>query len=281
METHTPVVLITGCSSGIGASLCHEFHQRGCTVIATARRIMSLQGFKANGLHVDTLDVTDKEDIARVINGAYEACGRIDILINNAGYALIGPSVELPGEALRAQLETNLFAPLDLIKAVAPGMKDRGNGKIVNIGSISGIVTTPFSGAYCASKAALHSLSDGLRMALSPFGIKVITVQPGAIQSQFGKTASKTAKDNLKPDSWYGALKAAINARAEMSQNNPTPAEAFSRVLAGIVLGNDPPPIVRLGKKSRFLPALKHILPTRTLDKILVNKFALDTLKGD
>lgn len=158
-------------------------------------------------------------------------------------------------------------------------MKESGCGKVVNIGSISGIVTTPFSGAYCASKAALHSISDALRMELSPFGIKVITVQPGAIQSEFGATASKTAGSTLKSDSWYRSVKDALNARAESSQQGATSAEEFARVLVGKLLLDNPAAIIRLGKKSWLLPMLKRVLSVGALDNLFAKRFGITSIK--
>ena len=117
----------------------------------------------------------------------------VETLVNNAGYGAMGPLAELPLDELRLQFETNVFALVAMIQAVVPGMAARGSGRIVNIGSVSGVLPTPFSGAYSASKAAVHALSDALRPELAPFGIHVVTVQPGAIRSQFGATASAGA----------------------------------------------------------------------------------------
>jgi len=278
MEKSKQVVLITGCSSGIGEALSREFHKKNCHVIATARRIESLEELRKEGLVTEQLDINNREDVNRVVATVLKKMGRIDLLINNAGYALIGPTIELTDSELQSQLETNVFSPLALIRAVVPGMKNTGRGKIVNIGSISGVVSTPFSGAYCASKAALHSLSDTLRMELTPFGIKVITVQPGAIKSNFGKAASEGAKDLFKPDSWYKSVQKEIIGRAELSQVNATSANVFAADLVNIVLKENPPAIVRLGKKSWFLLAIKQLLPTATLDRILIKKFGIDTI---
>lgn len=271
MEKSKQVVLITGCSSGIGAALSREFHKRNCHVIATARRI--------EGLDTKQLDINNHEEINSIVATILKNNGRIDLLINNAGYALIGPTIELTDSQLQLQLETNVLSPLALIRAVAPSMKKNGKGKIVNIGSISGIVTTPFSGAYCVSKAALHSLSDAMRMELLPFGIKVITVQPGAIKSHFGKSVSRTATNIFKPDSWYKSVQTEIIGRAELSQINATPASTFATSLVNIVLKENPPSIIRLGKKSRFLPAIKRLLPTAVLDRIFTKKFGIDLIE--
>ena len=278
MDSEKPVVLITGCSSGIGEALCRQFQRKGCSVIATARRVDALSALEAEGIATKKLDVNSRADIDRVVREVLKDHHKIDILVNNAGYALISPAIDLSDAGFRAQLETNLIAPLTLTKAVAPNMREQGRGKIVNIGSISGIVTTPFSGAYCASKAALHSLSDALRMELSPFGIQVITVQPGAIASRFGENAAQTVGDGLSTDSWYSSLEQAINERAKLSQQAATSAGEFSEALVDLLLKGSPPAVIRLGKKSRLLPALKRLLPTRVLDRILIAKFKLDSV---
>ncbi len=280
MGSAAPVVLITGCSSGIGKALCRQFHRNNCRVIATARSLESLEGLRTEGLDIKKLDVTNGDDITSVVRSVLEENNRIDILINNAGYAQIGPTVELSDIQLKSQLETNLISPLALVRQVAPVMKNNGQGKIVNVGSISGIVSTPFSGAYCASKAALHSLSDALRMELSPFGIQVIMVQPGAIESKFGKAAASTVRDSLKPDSWYTSIRQAIYDRAELSQKDATPAQEFAEVVVKILLRDRPPPIIRSGKQSRFLPMLKHLLPISFFDGVLMKKFKLDTIRN-
>lgn len=148
-------------------------------------------------------------------------------------------------------------------------MKEKGQGTIVNIGSVSGVLTTPFSGAYCASKAALHALSDALRMELAPFGINVITVQPGGVRSQFGQKAGQLVKRVLKEDSWYQPIRSFIEQRAAASQEKAMPAEVFARKLLDKILTDNPPPVVRLGSKSKLMPFLKWALPVKTVDKIL------------
>lgn len=275
MNHNKPTVLITGCSSGIGEALCHAFQAQGAHVIATARRLESLAALQKQGIQTAALDVNSPAQIQALSEALLAEHGTVDILINNAGFALIGPSIELQAEDLRAQFETNLIAPLLLAQALSPAMKAAGQGKIVNIGSISGIATTPFSGAYCASKAALHAFSDALRMELAAFGIQVITVQPGAIASQFGATAARQAAQVLKPNSWYQALESQIIKRAELSQQGATPAAEFARQLVDTLLQPQPPAVIRLGKKSLYLPLIKRWLPDRVLDKILKKKFGL------
>jgi short-subunit dehydrogenase len=194
----------------------------------------------------------------------------------------------MPIEDLRAQFETNVFAPMELSKACLPllmakattakNADDSKNALIVNIGSVSGITTTPFSGAYCATKSALHALSDAQRMELAPFNIDVITVQPGAIESKFGDNSLTNVLKRITPESLYAPLKEAIKDRATASQNNPTPASEFADILIE-KLSNKPKAVIRIGNGSFGLPFLKRWLPISMLDKILSKKFNLSALK--
>ena len=274
------VVFITGCSSGIGRALAQAFHQNGCQVIATARRLESLHELATMGMSIYELDVTHGNQIREVVESAIATHHRIDILINNAGYGLMGPVIEVPTEALEQQFATNVFAPMAIAQAVVPHMKQQNpisgkRGLIVNIGSISGIVPTPFAGAYCASKSALHALTEALRMELVCFGIQVVLVQPGAVQSKFGATATATVQQGLKPDSWYGDRAEAIINRANVSQVDASSVEVIASTLVKKLRKPSPPPIIRIGKKSLWVPFIKQIVPTRILDRMLRRKFGL------
>ena len=272
------VVVITGCSSGIGRALSEEFHRRGFRVIATARRIESLEALRNQGIGTESLDVTDRQEASRVMRDILGREGRIDILVNNAGYGLFGPAVDLPHEELVLQFHTNVFAPLNLIRLIAPAMRSQGGGMIINIGSISGVVTTPFAGAYCASKAALHSLTDALRMELAPYGIRVVSVRPGGIVSEFGKNSRQSAERVMKTDSWYDSLKDSILSRAQLSQVGATSSEEIARKLVALVEKGNPPAIVRIGRRSFSLPFLKSTLPATLLDSIFQKRFGLNKL---
>lgn len=270
------VVLITGCSSGIGRALAQEFHRRGHLVYATARKIQALQPLAELGMHVLPLDVTDRASIDAALAVVRTEQGRLDMLVNNAGYGQYGAMLDVDLDALRGQFETNVFAPLELARAVLPLMVSRKRGSIVNIGSVSGILTTPFAGAYCASKAALHALSDAMRMELAPLGIKVVTVQPGAIKSSLGDNSASIVA--LPEGSLYTSIAAAVRGRASASQQNPTTAETFASVVASAVLKAEPSHTVRCGRQSFLLPFLRRWLPLSTLDRMLSRKFGLDTL---
>jgi len=278
MSKAKPSVLITGCSSGIGYALAQECFCQNFEVYATARNVDALSKLASAGIHTVKLDVTNDKNIEQVVARILERHGSIDMLINNAGYSSIGPLAEMLLPELRLQYETNVFAGMNLIQKVVPFMLQQKSGKIVNIGSVSGILTTPFAGAYCSSKAALHSLTEALRMELAPFNIKVILVQPGAIKSNLGETSKLKAAQNVKPDSRYSAIQDAIYARADYSQQNPTATATFARKLVQELIKENPKKVIRLGKGSFVLPFLKRWLPVSLLDKKLIKTFRLNLL---
>lgn len=244
------IVLITGCSSGIGKALAIEFLNNGFRVIATARKKKDVLDLEEMGCHIEQLDMTNLDNQLKVVENTINTFGKIDILINNAGYGLMAPTIDLTEEKIHQQFTTNVYAPISLTQKNVPSMKQNGAGLIVNIVSISGLVTTPFSGAYCASKAALHSFSDALRMELKPFGIKVMTVQPGAIKSNFGEASMKRAISNFSENSWYKSLESSILKRANGSQVVATPVEIFAKTIVKIIRKGTIPPLLPIGKKS-------------------------------
>jgi len=270
-------VLITGCSSGIGRALAEEFLRHGFHVYAAARNTDALSSLTDEHLTVVKMDVNNHDDINAAVEQIQQQHGQLDCLVNNAGYAAMGPVIELSDGALKQQFNTNVFAPMALTRAMLPLLRTSGNAQVVNIGSVSGILTTPFSGAYCATKAALHSLSDALRMELAPFAIKVITVQPGAIESKFGDNSLANLGDLIDDTSIYAPLRSAIESRATASQDNPTPATEFSKSLMAQLL-SQPNAVIRIGNGSRALPWMRRWLPIEWLDKILSKKFGLDSL---
>lgn len=270
------IVLITGCSSGIGRALALAFQQQGHTVWATARKPETLAELKAQGIHTAQLDVTNAASRDAAVQQILTESGTLDILINNAGYGLMGPLLELDTDAIRTQLETNTIAPIALTQAIAPAMIAQGSGLIINIGSVSGIFTTPFAGAYCASKASIHSLSDALRLELAPFGIQVMVIQPGAIQSNIGNNAEAMLEQTLKTDSRYGSLEQVIRARANASQQGSTPTEVFAQTV--VKACENPKPVVRIGNKSFLLPFLQRWLPVGWRDRLLTKRFQLNRL---
>jgi len=276
MNANAPVVLISGCSTGIGRALAMEFAARNWRVFATARKPAAINDLKALNVEVAALDVTDEKSIAACVDSVIAKAGRIDILVNNAGLLLIGPLVELETSELRHQFETNVIGMASLIRAVAPYMLRRRSGKIVNLSSVSGVLPTPFAGAYCSTKAAVTAFSDSLRMELAPFGITVVTVQPGGIKSNLSGNADKELARFRKTP--YGPIQNFIVARANASQENATPAEDFAKKLVDKLERKKTPKFIRLGKDSTLLPFIARF-PRSLIDALLSKKFGLDRLR--
>jgi len=274
--TTSHTILITGCSSGIGQALALEFKKRGHTVFATARQPAALQALTAMGLHAVELDVTRADSIAHALAQIQAQAGRLDMLINNAGYGQFGAVIDTDPETLRRQFETNVVAPVALSRAFLPLLRASQQACIAHIGSISGLVTTPFAGVYCASKAALHALSDAMRMELGPLGVRVVTVQPGGIQSRFGDNAEHQIE--FPANSPYAAIARFIQGRAKLSQKGATPVDQFAATVVDHLLNPKAGPICRTGAQSTRLPLLKKLLPTRTLDAKMQKLFGLDQL---
>lgn len=270
-----PVALITGCSSGIGRALADAFRASGYAVWATARRDEDVAALDQAGFRGVRLDVTDSAAVAALAERLRSEVGGLDVLINNAGYGAMGPLLDGGAEVLRQQFETNVFAVVELSRACLPLLRER-KGTLVNIGSVSGVLVTPFAGAYCASKAAVHALNEALRLELAPFGIAVLEVQPGAIASSFGANANRSLEGVVAEDSPWWPLREFIRARANASQDKPTPATELARQVLGAVHRNPVPRLLRVGHGSRALPLLARWLPTALLDRALKKRFGLN-----
>ena len=265
-----PNVLITGCSSGIGRALADAFKATGYTVWASARRPEDVAALAAAGFNAVELDVNDSTALQRLA----EQLGELDVLVNNAGYGAMGPLLDGGTDAMQRQFETNVFSIVGVTQALFPALR-RSKGLVVNIGSVSGVLVTPFAGAYCASKAAVHALSDALRMELAPFGVRVMEVQPGAINTHFAKNAGAQAELLINEQSPWWPLRDGVRARSQASQDKPTPANVFATDVLKAVQQPQPPRLLRSGNGSRALPLMAALLPKGLLEKVLKKRFGL------
>jgi NAD(P)-dependent dehydrogenase (short-subunit alcohol dehydrogenase family) len=173
-----------------------------------------------------------------------------------------------------------VIGPVAVTRAFLPLLRTaaerNGRAVVANVGSIVGLFATPFAGAYCSSKAAIHSLSDALRMELAPFAIRVVSIQPGGVRSRFGSHAEKALR--LPPGSLYLPVADGVRARAQAGQKGATPAEEFVQPVVDALLSATPPTVVRGGRNSVKLPLLKKLLPTAMFDARLSRVFGLDRL---
>lgn len=183
---HVKTILITGCSSGIGYDAALSLSRRGHQVIASCRKREDVDKLINLGLEAVLLDVADPASLSRGFADFLEKTqGRIDILINNAGYGQAGALEDIPHDALCDQFATNVFGLMALTRLAIPIMRQQKQGRIINMSSVLGLISMPFRGAYNASKYAVEGLSDTLRLELKPSGINVITIEPGPIESRF------------------------------------------------------------------------------------------------
>ena len=194
-------VLVTGCSSGIGYATCLMFARNNFATYGSARdlskaeRIQEITNREKLPLKIIRLDVNEDESIRIAIQEIISDSGRIDILINNAGYGMFGPIEEISIEEIKEQFETNFFGTIRLIKAIVPIMRKQRNGTIVNISSMVGRFGVPLNAAYVSSKFALEGLSESISFELQKFGIKVILVEPGVIQTDFFQNLKNRGND--------------------------------------------------------------------------------------
>ncbi|WP_137288664.1 SDR family oxidoreductase [Natronorubrum halophilum] len=183
--TRKQSVLITGCSSGIGRATANAFLAKNWQVFATARNTADITDLEEAGCTVLELDVTDPEQVARVVERVVDIGGAIDCVVNNAGYAQMGPMEDVSTVDLHRQFDVNVYGPHRLVRAALPHMRAQGAGRIINVSSIVGRISFPGSGAYAGSKHALEAMSDSLRAEVEEFDIDVVVIEPGPVETNF------------------------------------------------------------------------------------------------
>ena len=232
------LVQITGCSTGLGYALAESFSKsQGMKVIATARQVASLGPLSAFGVICLPLDVTDEESVRSCFKEIEARVGMISVVVNNAGLSRFGPVTEQPLAEFKEVLDTNLIGAVRVIQYSIPLMKDRG-GLIINVGSVTSQLTTPFSAAYSSSKAALLAVTNAMRMELQPFKICVSYAMAGSIKSNFGVNSAGGSRFDIykSSTSLYSKWSDKISERAVLSQGKYSmPSEkvtnAFLRVI--------------------------------------------------
>ena len=194
----TKVILITGASSGIGFDAAATLARQGHRVYAAARRVERMDPLKECGVVPLQMDVTDEASMEAGVRTVLAAEGRIDVLVNNAGYGYFGAIENVSMEEARRQLEVNVFGLARLCQLVLPSMREQGSGRIVNISSVAGKTVLYFGGWYHVSKFSVEALSDALRMELKPFGIDVSMIEPGGIKTNWGIIAADHLAESSK-----------------------------------------------------------------------------------
>jgi len=264
---HEQVLLITGCSSGIGRAIALEAARRGHIVFASARDRNAIRDLEAQSIRTLQLDVQDAASCAEAVQIVRRDTGRLDALVNNAGYGQYGAIEDVSIERWEQQFDVNVFGTVRMIQAALPPMREARRGTIVNMSSVAGKLSIPFAAPYCAAKHALEAISDALRVELSPFGIRVVVIEPGPIVSQFEERARREVNSLLKgkgPYSrFYGEAERAMEGDFRRGQ---LPAEAVARVVLKAVEARRPKIRYTLTLMSKTLIPLRRILPDRYFD---------------
>jgi NAD(P)-dependent dehydrogenase (short-subunit alcohol dehydrogenase family) len=274
----TKTILVTGASSGIGRDSALALARGGHRVFVAARRLDALEALRREApvepLHLDVDDAASIAALIAEIDRRTEGRG-LDVLINNAGFATAGALAELGDAALRAQFETNVFGLMSLTRAVLPAMIARGDGRIVNVSSVSGRIPAPILGAYHASKYALEALSDALRMELAPFGVRVAVIEPGTIRTEFASRAMTEATRERSAASRYARV---YERAAQLEQRFDRLASGTAPVVRAIVhAATSPRPRRRYVAPRSFMLmiALVRLLPTCWVDAAMQRMFGL------
>ena len=228
------VALVTGASAGIGKSIVQRLIGDGWLVYGAARRVDAMADLVAAGARALPMDVTDDASLRRAVEALLAAEGRIDALVNNAGYGSYGALEEVPLDEARRQFEVNVFGAMRLTQLVLPTMRAQRSGTIVNVTSMGGRIWMPIGGWYHATKHALEVLSDALRVEVAPFGVKVVVVQPGSIRSEWGGIAADTLEKTAATSSYASLVGPMVTVlRAGKTSSPPeVVADAVSRALA-------------------------------------------------
>ncbi len=252
------VVVVTGASAGIGKATAELFASRGAQVVCVQRR--TVEGFDCV-----SADVTDRSAVEAAVGQIVARYGRIDVLVNNAGMGISGTVEDTPEAEARRLFDVNFFGAFNLISAVVPVMRAQGGGVIVNVSSVAAKLAIPFQSFYSASKAALSSLGAALRNEVAPFGIKVTSVLPGDVKTDFTSSRVKNAADNPA----YGDRVKRSVELMERDERNGMPPSVIARDIAKVALAKNPPVCKIGGRKYALLVGIARLLPERAVSYIL------------
>lgn len=266
------VVLITGASSGIGFQTAKLLVQDGYTVYGAARRVETLSIIETFGVNVLYLDITKEDSIQKVVDHIMSKEKRINILINNAGYGYFGAVEDVAITEAKNQFEVNLFGLARLTQLVLPHMRAQQSGRIINLSSMGGRLTTYFGAWYHATKYGLEAFSDALRMEVREFGIDVALIEPGLIKTDWGIIAADHLAESAKGGSYERiAAKKAAGIKKQYTSNWGSPPEKVAKTIVKAVRQRKPKTRYLMGFGARPLVFFKTILPTRLFDIIIKN----------
>ncbi len=262
------VAFVTGASNGIGKAMAQFLSQNGYYVFAAARSRDKLELIKSDNIEPVQLDVTDYRAVDRTIEHIKTTRGRLDLLINNAGYGVYGTLEGVIQEDARKGFDVNLFGLAYITQAALPVMRSQNNGMIINVSSVLGKISLPFLGWYAASKHAVEGLTEALRSEVKPFGITVVLIEPGSINTGFGQIAMGSLEECNDPEV-YKKYKDSFTATVRKSNKSAPDPEAVIRELQKIIRTGRPKARYIAGREGKFFLFLKSMISDRAFDFIV------------
>jgi NAD(P)-dependent dehydrogenase (short-subunit alcohol dehydrogenase family) len=269
------VALVTGGSSGIGERTAVRLREAGFTTYAVARRVERMRALEDAGVTTFAMDVTDDASMTSGIERILGDQGRLDVLVNNAGYGSYGAVENVPIEEARRQFEVNLFGLARLTQLATPGMRERGSGRIINVSSVGGKFYEPLGAWYHATKFAVEGFSDSLRLELAPYGIRVVILEPGPIRTEW----NAIARDNLVESSRgtaYQRQAEAVAARMESGEDpmvSSSP-DVVAKKIATAATTRRPRTRYPVGRGARSLVTGRRLLPDRAMDAVIARLYS-------
>ncbi|MFD5316638.1 oxidoreductase [Streptomyces sp. NPDC127098] len=264
------IALVTGASSGIGEATALKLKELGYTVYGAARRTERLEPLADRGVLPLAMDVTDDASMRAGVERIVAESGRIDVLVNNAGYGSYGAIEDVPMAEARRQFEVNVFGAMRLAQLALPHMRAQHGGTIINISSMGGKIHTPLGGWYHGTKFAIEALSDCLRMEVKPFGIDVVVIEPGGIATEWGGIAA----DHLRETSGTGpyakqadAVATSLSSEANAKRNSPP--QVIADAIGKAVTARRPKTRYATGFAARPMIAMRRVLPDRAFDALM------------
>lgn len=262
------VAWVTGASSGFGALIAKELAKEGYYVYASARRKEKLTILENNNIQAAVLDVTSSKQCQQVFDHIMAERGRIDVLINNAGYGYMAPVEEATLKGMKDQFDVNVFACTRLMQLVTPVMRKQSQGLIINMSSVVGHLSMPLLGFYAGSKHALEAISDAARNELNPFGIDVVLIEPGAIRTEFEDVAFDSLSKSVKHP-FYKSLAKRLQGHSKQKYKRAPGPEAVANVVTKITRSKKPKRRYVVGLDAKFLIPLKNIIGDGLIDPVL------------
>jgi NAD(P)-dependent dehydrogenase (short-subunit alcohol dehydrogenase family) len=269
MKIEPPIALVTGASSGIGEAIARRLLAGGWTVYAGARRVDRMSALAREGARLLALDVTDDASMVAAVEAILADTGRIDALVNNAGYGSYGAMEDVPLAEGRRQFEVNVFGLARLMQLVAPHMRQQRSGRILNVASMGGKIHEPMGSWYHATKFAVEGMSDCVRMELEPFGVDVVVIEPGAIQSEWNAIARESLLRTSGSTAYAEQARISAGLLAGADKDTASPPTVVADSVWQAVTARKPKTRYLMGGGAKLLVGLRWLLSDRAFDRVM------------